>query len=106
MLSNAVPRSVGSNEPGKNGPPASRKRSRPARVAAEGATDLPTNTGTEWKPIQAELDAWEKAYPEIDIPATMLEMRAWLIANPTRRKTFDGMPRFVNTWLSKEQNRL
>ena len=34
------------------------------------------------------------------------EMAAWLIANPTRRKTFNGMPRFVNGWLAREQNRL
>lgn len=88
-------------------PPAQSARAakpRSARVPATGSIGLPTNTNGEWHPTQEELDAWELAYPAIDLPSTLLEMRAWLVANPTRKKTLDGMPRFVNRWLAKEQN--
>jgi hypothetical protein len=32
-------------------------------------------------------------------------MRAWLLANPKRRKTAKGVPRFVVAWLTREQER-
>lgn len=76
------------------------------RIPAEGSPSLTTNTGQSWQPTQAELDAWSQAYVGLDVIGTLKEMAAWLIANPTRRKTFNGMPRFVNGWLAREQNRL
>lgn len=83
------------------------RRHRPAlRPPVDGIQPLTTNTGTDWFPTLAELDAWKQAYPGLDVPGTLVEIRAWLTANPTRRKTFFGMPRFVNAWLSREQNRL
>ncbi len=44
------------------------------------------------------------AYPGVSVMAEFGKMRAWLITNPTRRKTVKGMPAFMNSWLSKEQN--
>lgn len=32
-------------------------------------------------------------------------MKGWLDANPTKCKTKKGILRFVNTWLSKEQDK-
>ena len=32
-------------------------------------------------------------------------MRGWLNANPKKRKTKAGILRFVNSWLSREQDR-
>ena len=32
-------------------------------------------------------------------------MRGWLDSNPTKRKTRGGVARFVNSWLSREQDR-
>jgi uncharacterized protein YdaU (DUF1376 family) len=90
-------------------PPAQSLRAdkpRSGRQPANGSVGLPTNTNGEWHPTTEELEAWASAYPAMDIGGTMLEMRAWLVANPTRRKTLNGMARFVNTWLAKEQNRL
>ena len=28
-------------------------------------------------------------------------MRVWLLANPSKRKTAKGMPRFVSSWISR-----
>ena len=32
-------------------------------------------------------------------------MRGWLNGNPTKRKTKKGIARFVNNWLSNEQDK-
>ena len=76
------------------------------RIVVEGSPSLMTNTGQSWQPTQTEIEAWSQAYVGLDVIGTLKEMAAWLIANPTRRKTFNGMPRFVNGWLAREQNRL
>lgn len=83
-------------------------KARPAsgpRPVAEGFASLPTNTNGDWHATPDEIGAFANAYPGVELKATFNEMRAWLIANPTRRKTFNGMPRFVNSWLAREQNR-
>ena len=64
---------------------------------------LPLRDGRPY-PIRASVVAeFEVAYPRVDVPATLKEMRAWLIANPDRRKTHRGCLRFVNTWLSNAE---
>lgn len=49
--------------------------------------------------------AWSIDFPGVDVRVELGKMRAWLGANPTRRKTAKGMPRFVVNWLSREQDR-
>jgi hypothetical protein len=39
------------------------------------------------------------------VTATLPEIRAWCVANPSKRKTPGGIHRFVQSWLSREQNR-
>ena len=59
----------------------------------------------EWgvsKEFLAELCA---AYPAVDGEATLREIRAWCVSNPSKRKTETGMARFINSWFSREQNR-
>ena len=87
-------------------PASSTANGRPdASVPATGYPGLQTNTGAYWFPSEHQVEVWVAAYPGVDIPATFQEMRAWLVANPSRRKTLNGMPRFVNSWLSREQNK-
>lgn len=52
-----------------------------------------------------KIQTWEKAFPAVDIKQELYKMSAWLESNPTRRKTKRGIERFINTWLSKEQDR-
>jgi uncharacterized protein YdaU (DUF1376 family) len=57
-------------------------------------------------PITREfVDEMQAAYPAVDVEATLPEIRAWCVANPARRKTPSGIYRFVQSWLSREQNR-
>jgi hypothetical protein len=57
-------------------------------------------------PITQEfVDEMQRAYPAVDVAATLPEIRAWCVANPSKRKTPSGVYRFVQSWLSREQNR-
>lgn len=51
------------------------------------------------------LDGWVKAYPGVDVMGEVHRASAWLAANPSRRKTYRGMPRFLVSWLSRAQDR-
>ena len=53
---------------------------------------------------QEQLDEWQKDFPGVDVPQALRSMRAWLFANPTKRKTARGIPAFAVRWLAKEQN--
>jgi hypothetical protein len=54
---------------------------------------------------QEQIDEWSDAYPAVDVTQQLKAMKAWLNAHPAKRKTKNGIPRFVVNWLSKEQNR-
>lgn len=66
---------------------------------------IPLNDGTEWRPTVEALQEWERLYPGINVRQKIGEMRAWCLSNPTRKKTLRGVSSFVNSWLSREQNR-
>lgn len=66
---------------------------------------IPLNTGEEWPAHKSFADEMQRLYPVVDVPLTLKEIRAWCIANPTKRKTQAGVKRFINGWLSREQNR-
>lgn len=59
----------------------------------------------EYKVFQSDVDKWRGLYPALDIMQQLRNMLGWLDANPTRRKTRKGIPRFIANWLAKEQNR-
>ncbi len=66
---------------------------------------LPLNDGSEWPVPQELFNEYVSLYPAVDIMAELRKMRGWLNANETRRKTKSGVKRFINGWLSKEQDK-
>jgi hypothetical protein len=62
---------------------------------------MKTNSGTDWQPTDEQLLGWQHAYPEVDVFAELNVMAVWLESNEPKRKTERGMPRFVNSWLSR-----
>ena len=85
---------------GQQAPPKKReKRKEEAPVEA-----LITNTGAAWRPDMETYQEYKRLYPNVNIDAEFMAMRAWCINNPTKRKTASGMLRFVGSWLAKEQN--
>lgn len=58
----------------------------------------------EWPVSPQFLAELETAYPQVDGPATLKEIRLWCISNPTKRKTERGVMRFINRWFERTQN--
>ena len=68
------------------------------------AAVLPLVDGTDFE-ISVEMVAeLSSLYPAVDVEQQLRNMRGWLLANPKNRKTKAGIMRFVNSWLSREQN--
>ncbi|MBS6447540.1 MAG: hypothetical protein KH382_08105 [Clostridiales bacterium] len=65
---------------------------------------LPLVTGEEYGITAEDFDTWQSAYPAVDVLGDLKKMRAWLDANPTRRKTARGIKRFIVGWLERSQN--
>lgn len=57
-----------------------------------------------WDLMPAKLAEYRESFPAVDVEAECRAARQWCIDNPARQKTPDGMPRFLNSWLKKEQN--
>lgn len=54
---------------------------------------------------QDDIDLWSELYPSVDIMQELRKMKGWLDSNPTKRKTKNGIKRFINNWLSREQDK-
>ena len=68
------------------------------------AAVLPLVDGSDFPIFQKTVDELSGLYPAVDIDQQLRNMRGWLLANPKNRKTKAGIMRFVNSWLSREQN--
>ncbi|WP_367715137.1 helix-turn-helix domain-containing protein [Nitratireductor sp. GISD-1A_MAKvit] len=76
-----------------------------ADVQSEIFIHLPTKTGDAVAITRKQVDEWSRAFPALDVEQKLRAMKSWLDANPSRRKTANGVPRFVVAWLSKDQDR-
>lgn len=55
---------------------------------------------------RADLEAWQRAYPQVNVEAALARMFAYLDAQPSSaRPTPQGCKRFVNTWLRRDHDR-
>jgi hypothetical protein len=67
---------------------------------------LPTNKTGEYFLVKFDaIETWKRLYPAVDIEQELRNIEGWLLSNPQRRKTERGMPNFITTWLSKEQDK-
>jgi len=60
---------------------------------------------TRWALTDAHLASWREAYPSLDVASECRRAKAWLEAQPDRRKTARGMPRFLVSWLNRAIDR-
>lgn len=65
---------------------------------------LITNTGELYFPSVNDYEQYLRSYPAVDVQKAFREMAGWCTGNAKRRKTKDGMGRFIASWLSKGQN--
>jgi hypothetical protein len=78
-----------------------------AEVGADASptvVEIPLNTGEQFPISEARAKEFAGLYRAVDVPQALRSMRAWAIANPTKRKTKAGIMKFVNGWLAREQN--
>lgn len=68
------------------------------------AAVLPLVDGSDFPIAKKTVDELSGLYPAVDVDQQLRNMRGWLLANPKNRKTKAGIMRFVNSWLSREQN--
>lgn len=63
------------------------------------------NNGMEWRPTEALFAEYVRLYPNVDVKQQFNVMRSWCLSNPQKRKTRRGITRFVNSWLTREQDK-
>lgn len=69
-----------------------------------GFAAIPLADKSEYRIPQTLLTELEAAYPAVDVPSTLREIRAWCLTNPEKRKTPRGVGRFLNRWFERVQN--
>ena len=60
--------------------------------------------GATWRPTVELLDTLRAAYPSVNVMDELLKAKAWCFANAAKRKTARGMPRFLNSWMSRQHS--
>ena len=76
----------------------------PANGSGPVAARLPLVGGAEFLVYEGQVAEWSKLYPAVNVQQELNAMTGWLDANPTRRKTRNGIKRFINGWLAREQD--
>jgi hypothetical protein len=59
---------------------------------------IPLKDGQQWEPTDAQLVAWQKAFPMINVREEICGASVWCWANPRKRKTERGVERFLTNW--------
>lgn len=75
-----------------------------AETALAPVEAIPLNDGTEWKCSLEDYEEYVRLYPGVDVEKEFRNMRSWSNSNPEKKKTARGVKRFVNGWLSREQD--
>jgi hypothetical protein len=65
----------------------------------------PLANGTTWEISAAQIEFLTRSFPGADVQSQILGAVAWLEANPKKRKTAKGMPRFLTSWLLRTVSR-
>jgi len=68
------------------------------------AITLPLNSGEFFPIFVDQIAEWGTLFPAVNVPQELRNMRAWLDAKPTRRKTRRGVLSFVTSWLTRNQD--
>lgn len=74
-------------------------------IMAQTVVCLPLNDGTEFRVTEDMVSEFSTLYPAVDVEQELRSMRGWLLSNPKNRKTPSGIRRFMNSWLSREQDK-
>lgn len=66
---------------------------------------FPVRGGSTWHPSPDLISKLTAAHPGIDVAAVLRKAALWCEANPAKRKTVAGMPRFITSWAARDAER-
>lgn len=70
---------------------------------------IPTNKygtqGESYPVTEDDLVNWAELYPAVNLQAEIRKIIGWSQSNTGKRKTLKGMPKFINSWLSRAQDK-
>ncbi len=67
--------------------------------------DFLLRSGHTWTLLGDTLSDYQSTFRRVAVVSELRKAQLWLVANPARRKTARGMPRFLNAWLAREDRR-
>lgn len=77
----------------------------PSTLETKPIITLTLHDNSEYAVVEYQLKEWQELYPDVDIMQELRNMKGWLNANPTKRKTRRGICKFINSWLTREQKK-
>ena len=77
----------------------------PEIIPEQPLISLTLNDNSEYEIFQKDVDEWGELYPSVDVMQELRNMKGWCKEHKANRKTRRGVRIFINSWLSKEQNR-
>ena len=76
-----------------------------AHEQEEAVIELTLNDKSQYTVYKTDIDRWSELYPAVDVIQELRKMAGWIEANPKKRKTRPGIKKFINSWLSKVQDK-
>ncbi len=76
-----------------------------ANTVGECFISLPLNDKSKYQVSVSDIQHYKELYPAVDVEQQLRSMLGWLEANPSRRKTKNGIKGFITKWLNKVQDR-
>lgn len=77
----------------------------PETVSAPPIISIILNDKSLFDVSPEDYNRWCELYPAVNVMQELRKMSSWSTDNPKRRKTRSGIRRFINAWLSKEQDK-
>lgn len=77
----------------------------PGTVSAPPIISIILNDKSFFDVSPEDYNRWCELYPAVNVMQELRKMSSWSTDNPKRRKTKSGIRRFINAWLSKEQDK-
>ena len=68
-----------------------------------GLPPLILKDGSRFHISENHLNEFMDAYPGVDVRDQIMKMSQWLKTNPTKRKTKNGIMRFINSWIARSE---
>lgn len=77
----------------------------PLEATAQPVALIPLLNKTDYPVFPDHLKELQEAFPAVNVRAELKRAALWCKDNPAKRKTKNGVRRFLSTWMERQQNR-